>query len=214
MSSARSCHEGVRIQLNYEQDQQAASITFNVVVGGLPTIDDCREMASQAARWDQDGAHAGTAYRLFRSRRSRLVSVEARSMDPLSKAAWVQAGFDASAYGAEVVSDPLTANVAPIMHWEALPGQLRMLGRTYMPCLCHNVLDTNHPERMNDSAIPALVECFEGVISLLAIETGAILVLLTTQVGGIDIRPCPVSQIGRAMVMMPHVGTQRRRVEF
>lgn len=188
-------------------------MVYNTVVGGLPSSSDCRLAAVAAAQWDIDGASPGTSYRLFRSSASRLVRVDARSMDVRSNAAYTLDGFGEDGRGLESVSDPLTASVAPLMHWMCLPGQPSRTGRTYMPCLCHNVLETGMPERINHDVRGPLVLCFNGLITLIAIDLSAIMVVIKSQIAGRSVRPCLVSQVSESRILEPSVGTQRRRIE-
>lgn len=211
MSRARTTEEALEIRLFYRSPDGASSMVFYVLTPGIPTRDDCQRAANAATQWDIDGASPGTSYRLFRTSASALERVRARSIDPRSAADWViYVPADVGA-GAESVSDALPDMVGPIMRWNCLPGQRRRQGRTYCPCLCHNVTDTARPDRINDDARGPLRLTFEGLITLVAIENATVMVLLTSQENGHEVRPCPVSVIESSAGPAAMLGTQRRR---
>lgn len=182
------------------------------VVGGVPTQGQVSNTGIHFLEWDLQGFQPGTGYRLFRSSSSRLVAVECRSADPRSGAYDWYHVKDEWQPGSERASDPLPDNVAVIARLDCLPAQPRAHTWLYLPCLCHNVTDTGRPNRVNRDARGPLRLCLDNLIILMGPRLDAIVVALTTQVGNVEIRPCPISQVSNANMDAARVRTQRRRL--
>lgn len=208
----RWTENGIRVAAYYQLRDTRASMWFEFLVGGIPSGDDCQRIASLVTEWDQDGASPGSAYRLFRSSRSRLAGVTAWSIDPRANTLGYVIVPRDDGYGAELVSDALSDNVAPIMYWQCAPSQPRRRGRTYMVGLCHNVLQTARPDYINADAAGPLVLSFNGLITLGLARADAPMVVLTGQHRNVYVRPCPVSIVANATIGPGRVGTQRRRL--
>lgn len=211
-ATARWAVEVVRTTLVYSLTDGHASMSFDWITGGVPTASDCDVLANAVAEWELDGATPGTSYREFRSSRTTLLAVVAASLDKRSRSVgYVIVPSDVGA-GANSTSDPLSDQVAPLMHWVCLPGQARRRGRTYLPGLCHDALDTDRPDYLNVAVSGPLVLCFNGLIELGLARNSSPLVLLTCQRSLMDLRPCEVSVVLGADIGSRLVGTQRRRM--
>lgn len=208
----RQAESTVRLEWYYRSKHLACSTTTHVLIGDVPTIDDCRRLAVQGAIWDLDGRTPGTVYRLFRSGLTELVYVAARSMDRRSRAVYVLQGFGGAAFGAEVVSDPLGWPMAVLMRLDCLPNQLRRHGWMYLPGICHNVVRDDDPTMVNDAARGPLELSVNGMIGLLGPDVGAVVVALTCQRQNVKLTPCQPSVVYQASLGVGQLGTQRRRL--
>lgn len=212
MTGRLTIRNGVQVRTHYDLPTGPASNVFLVIVPEVPAYDDCLNAAATVAQWELDGAHPGQSFRLFRSIETRLVSVEARSLDVRSRAVALLSIPAGPGTGAETVSDALSANVAPIMNWQCLDGQARSVGRTYMLGLCHNVLEGTSGNEINDAAAGPLVLCWNGLIELIALNLGGFLALYSRRARFDGLLEPPISQVAGAFLGQRRVATQRRRL--
>lgn len=212
MSGPLTIRNGVQLRTNYALSTGPAANVFLVIVPDVPDYNTCSDAANTVAEWELDGASPGTSYRLFRSSETRLLSVEARSLDSRSRAVAALSIPASAGIGAETVSDALASNVAGIMNWQCLDGQARRVGRTYMLGLCHNVLEGTSGNEISDVAAGPLVLCWNGLIELVALRLGGFLALYSRRRFFDELPEPPISQVQAAFLGNRRVATQRRRL--
>lgn len=202
----------VRVVWQYSDQGIAASMTQHVLIGAVPSPANCSDLANAAAEWELDGASPGLSYRLHRSSLSYLEAVTATSLDSRrNSVGWVLIPPDVG-QGANSVSDALSPNVAALVHWRCLPSQRRRQAWTYAPCLTHDHVDRPGATHLSQLAADALAECFQGQITLLAIDRGGVLVALSRPTPRNGLSMADVSVIADVDMGDRALCTQRRRL--
>lgn len=187
-------------------------MSTHVVIGAIPSPEDCVALANAGATWELDGAGPGLSYRIHRTSQSYLTMVTAVSFDDRSRAVgYVPIPTDVGR-GANDVSDALSPQVAALMHWRCLPAQRRRSALTYAPCLTHDHVDMPSATHLSTVAADALAECFQGIITLLGIDQGAVIVALSRPTPRNGLSMADVSVIGTVDCGNRLLATQRRRI--
>lgn len=201
----------VRLLAEYESFGRAAHMVFHVDVGHVPDAGDCQNVTEIYGLWENSGTIVPFGYFVLRSQDSFFTGSWAYSIDPASKASFLDGPFRRPGGLPFLGSSELPTSIAPLVYWNTSPER-RHRGRTYAVGVVADAT-TGESDGMSVSALyqDALVTQFESLILQVAAVESYQLVLVEYQSHGVRAPIMPTFPcVGCHMDSRP-MGTQRRR---
>jgi hypothetical protein len=184
---------------------------FTVAFGTAPTVANLQDVTDGYIQWELHGGPSSEGYRSRRSVDHALVELSAYSIDPLSLATLKRTDAFIPGLISADTAEMLPTSVAPIVRWRFLSDYGVTAGRSYLPGLTTDAMDTHDMERLNSAARLQLGLICADLPKQLLSASGGVLVHLRTRKQRTQLIPAPQYAIVDASMDAILAGTQRRR---
>lgn len=201
---------GVRLEAHYSAFGRAMAMVFHFRSIDLspPTPSICKLIAEVYGLWENDGALVG--YFLLRSSDSSFRAANVWSVDPRSKASFVDEPFSRPGFIPSLAFGHLPTSMAPVVRW-ATAERGKATGRTYAVGLSEAVNDgESDKEKVNGLYLDSLASIFGALgPSMVATVKFSQCHLARSHRGGVVDSPTLLDITGCGVY--ERMGSQRRR---
>lgn len=206
------CPRTIQVTAHYSAFRRPASMVFSINVGEIPTAADCENACLLYMAWEIDGyTPGGSEFALFRSSKSVLARVTARSIDIRSNAVSSKEGPPLPFGGQNGSETMLETSEAPLAIWSTYDQDPRHHGRSYLPHLTQDIMDDDDKSFPAPDPARALSATLDGWVRLVEEFVPWTLVRLRTHRGGVVLPEAEFYPIRTGSLPLRTAGTQRRR---